>query len=202
MRYLIVEIFIIRRSSCRKLIYINWLFSFSENCWELKKCSAAEVDNETQVTSYSIFENDNQTSPSVMSLTINDPRVLTAKGDMVDPREKSASIMGRPEDDIDRQKTPATIAECSVGLLSSRCLGNDETSFMCDSISLWDVSKGISPPVEESVLCMEKHHKRLTSYCLNDKGSKEQHASAKGQSSRFCPILVINNNNLKNSDMR
>lgn len=176
--------------------------SFPENYWELKKCSAAEDDNETQLGNSSVFENDDQIFSSVISLTVNDPRLLTGKDDMFVPRARSTGMRGHEEDEDDGHKTSAGIAESSIELLSSRCLGNGESSVIFDSIDLWDASKGIGPPVEESVLCMEKHHQRLASYCLNDKGPRELYASTKGQCSRLCPILLLRNNNLKNSITR
>ncbi|KAJ9558994.1 hypothetical protein OSB04_013608 [Centaurea solstitialis] len=65
--------------------------------------------------------------------------------------------------------------------------------------SLWDASKGLCCPFEESVLCMEKHHQRLSSFCLADKSSDNVHASTKMDSSRFCPVLLLRKNDMKDS---
>lgn len=73
------------------------------------------------------------------------------------------------------------------------------TELISSYTDLWDASKGLCCPFEESVLCMEKHHKRLSSFCLTDKSSDGVHASTKMHSSRFCPVLLLRRNNLKDS---
>lgn len=78
-----------------------------------------------------------------------------------------------------------------------RVLTNN-TEFDSSYTELWDANKGLFSPVEESVLCMEKHHQRLLSFCLTNKTSNDNNTpTTKMESSRFCPIILLKRNNLK-----
>lgn len=76
------------------------------------------------------------------------------------------------------------------------------SEFDLNYTELWDVNKGLFCPVEESVLCMEKHHQRLSSFCLTNKTSNDVNTPTNMGSSRFCPILLLKRNNLKDSITR
>lgn len=71
-----------------------------------------------------------------------------------------------------------------------------------ESTNLWRAASGIYPPVEESVLCTEKHHQRSAFYCLNEKRPSILNESAKQHYSRVCPVLLLKNNSPKNSFVR
>ncbi|KAI3765435.1 hypothetical protein L2E82_15468 [Cichorium intybus] len=71
----------------------------------------------------------------------------------------------------------------------SRVLTNN-TMFDLNYTELWDVNKGLFCPVEENVLCMEKHHERLLSFCLTNKTSNDVNTPTNMGSSRFCPVLL------------
>ncbi|KAI3507861.1 hypothetical protein L1887_22856 [Cichorium endivia] len=83
----------------------------------------------------------------------------------------------------------------------SRVLTNN-TKFDLNYTELWDVNKGLFCPVEENVLCMEKHHERLSSFCLTNKTSNDVNTPTNMGSSRFCPVLLLKQNNLKDSITR
>ncbi|KAL6334559.1 hypothetical protein AAG906_018898 [Vitis piasezkii] len=63
-------------------------------------------------------------------------------------------------------------------------------------MDLWDASNGLSPPVEEDVLCMEKHHRHLGFFCLSESQSGILNTSSDVQHGS-CPILLLKNNNQK-----
>ncbi|KAL4560819.1 hypothetical protein LXL04_032973 [Taraxacum kok-saghyz] len=79
----------------------------------------------------------------------------------------------------------------------------NNTEFDSSYTELWDISKGQFCPVEESVLCMEKHHERLSTFCLTNKTSNDDNTPpTKTGSSRFCPIILLKRNNIKDSITR
>ncbi|KAM7523324.1 hypothetical protein LguiA_013226 [Lonicera macranthoides] len=141
----------------------------SQTSWELKKCSVAEADVENQVKDAPLFENEDNISSSAIIY-------LTVN----DPR------ISTKEDEVKGHQTLEEIPE-------------NKTVTQFGSMDLWDAGKGIYPPVEESVLCMEKHQQRLAFFFLGDKNSGESNALRKGQCSRFCPIILLRNNNLGDS---
>ncbi|XP_076899363.1 ribonucleases P/MRP protein subunit POP1-like [Bidens hawaiensis] len=83
-----------------------------------------------------------------------------------------------------------------------RSLTNEKTEFDQSYTDLWDAEKGLYCPVEESVLCLEKHHQRLVSFCLTDTHSVDVNASTGIHSSRVCPIILLRSNNLMDSVTR
>ncbi|KAI3683582.1 hypothetical protein L1987_84090 [Smallanthus sonchifolius] len=83
-----------------------------------------------------------------------------------------------------------------------RALTKESTEVDSSYTDLWDAEKGLYCPVEESVLCMEKHHQRLLSFCLTDNNSADVNASTGIRSSRICPIILLRRNNLMDSITR
>ena len=150
----------------------DWVCSVSQTSWELKKCSVAEADVENQVKDAPLFENEDKISSSAIIS-------LTVN----DPR------ISTKEDEVKGHQTLEEIPE-------------NKTVTQFGSMDLWDAGKRICPPVEESVLCMEKHQQRLAFFCLGDKNSGEPNALTKGQCSRLCPIILLRNNNLGDSITR
>lgn len=145
-----------------------------QNDMDMKKGSVDETHYEAQLNIFDI-ENEDHTSSSIISLVINDPRISTGK---------------------DEDQTSVGIQESVIGPVSSPCFRNGE------SMNLWHVSSGIYPPVEESVLCSEIHHRRMALYCLDDKSSSILNGPAKEQCSGVCPVLLLKNNNRKNTIVR
>nr|XP_043610759.1 ribonucleases P/MRP protein subunit POP1 [Erigeron canadensis] len=90
----------------------------------------------------------------------------------------------------------------SLVVSDPRALTKESTEFDSSYTDLWDVGKGLCCPVEESVLCMEKHHERLSSFCLADKSSDSTNLAIKIHSSRICPVILLRRNNLKDSITR
>ncbi|KAD5803374.1 hypothetical protein E3N88_14734 [Mikania micrantha] len=86
-------------------------------------------------------------------------------------------------------------------VVDPRSLTKESPEFDSNYTDLWDAEKGLYLPVEESVLCMEKHHQRLLSFCLTD-NSAEVNASTNIHSSRICPVILLRRNNLMDSVTR
>ncbi|KAK9058633.1 hypothetical protein SSX86_023475 [Deinandra increscens subsp. villosa] len=109
---------------------------------------------------------------------------------------KNCSLMGAVEEHIPCSGIiPLTVND-------PRALTKESTEFDLSNTDLWDAEKGLYCPVDESVLCMEKHHQRLQSFCLTDNNSADINASTGIRSSRVCPIILIRRNNLMDSITR
>uniref|UniRef100_A0A5B6YLK6 Uncharacterized protein n=1 Tax=Davidia involucrata TaxID=16924 RepID=A0A5B6YLK6_DAVIN len=166
--------------------------------------SAAEAEIETHLKNSSILESeDHISSSSIISLTVNDPRALPEKKVAVFPKATSTSMLGHlREDEVEGHPTLAGIQNRNAELLSSLWSKPEEISDLSPFIDLWDAGKGLAPPVEESVLCKERHNQRLNSFCLGDTNLGALNASTKGQCSRLCPILLLKHDNEEGSIMR
>ncbi|XP_059629281.1 ribonucleases P/MRP protein subunit POP1 isoform X2 [Cornus florida] len=175
-----------------------------ENSWQLKKCSVVEADGETRLKNFSIFDSEDHTSSSaIISLKVIDPRALTEKRVAVAPEAKSSSILGHVRnDEINGHMNLADNPNKKSELHSSLWSKPEEISDLSECIDLWDVSNGFDPPVEESVLCMEKQHQQLDFFRLGNKNLGAANVSSKGRCSRFCPIMLLKNDNQKGSVIR
>lgn len=141
---------------------------------DMKECSVDETQDKAQLNIFN-SENEDRTSSSIFSLVINDPRISS----------------GKAED-----QTSTGIQDSTLGPVSSQCFRDGE------SMNLWHAANGIDPPVEESVLCTEKHSQRMAFYCLNDQSRSMLNEPFKEPCSRVCPVLLLNNNHRKNSIVR
>lgn len=124
---------------------------------------------------FSLEHEDQIPSCAVLSLTVNDPRNLPEKRIAVVPEVAPNRVLE------DASENDANGNASSVG--------NWDMDF-------WDASNGFSPPLEENVLCMEKHRQRLAFFCLGDSQSGILKTSNDVQHG-FCPILLLKNKNEK-----
>ncbi|KAA8538566.1 hypothetical protein F0562_028240 [Nyssa sinensis] len=174
----------------------------SENFWQLKKCSTTKADSETQFEKSSILKSeDHISSSSIISLTVDDPRALPERRIAVFPKATTSMLGHVREDEVEEHPTLG-IPNRNTEILSSLWSEPEERSDLSPHINLWDASKWLAPPVEESVLCEERHHQRLDFFCLGDSNLGALNASTKGRCSRLCPIILLKNDNQKGSIMR
>ncbi|KAL6965717.1 ribonuclease P [Sarracenia purpurea var. burkii] len=153
---------------------------------QLAKCLDAESDTNSRIEKFPILENEDHISPSaIISLTISDPRDLPEKKALLVSEATSTSTLGSMKEDEGKELWK-----------------NGGDGALSVSMDLWDASKGILPPVEENILCMEKHHKKLAFFCLDNTNLGKQNASTEGLFCRLCPILLLNNSNRKGSVAR
>ncbi|GMH02302.1 hypothetical protein Nepgr_004141 [Nepenthes gracilis] len=155
---------------------LNPITCFSEDSWQLKKCSVVGGDNSNESRQRVLQKEDCISSHAVVPLIVADPRSL--RGLLEDKtKEQSVSTGG-----LDRNE--------GLSALQSKP-AEEYTSSNCKD--LWDVSKGIHPPLEESVLCMERHHRRLDFFCIKDKTFGPLHISTIAKCLRLCPIILLRN---------
>ena len=118
-----------------------------------------------------------------------DPRVLTTRRQITSESTSSDMLVDAPQHEIGEHADVAGISGRPKELFSSwsETCGNSITA--CKS--LWDVSSGVMPPVEESILCKERRELRNSLFCLGCPISTEM------QSSRSCPVMLLKNENKK-----
>ncbi|KAH9786822.1 Ribonuclease Ps [Citrus sinensis] len=176
--------------------------STSKNSRQLKKCSMLEAQDDSQTKICSTLEDEEQISScAILPLTVNDPRVFPDKR-IEDVPESASTLTLNDELDHEMKKQVALlgISEKREELLSSSC-SKFEGSGIVNDKSLWDASCGISPPMEENELCMEKHQTRMDYLCLDDPKSGKRKTSNEVQCLRSCPVLLLRNNDKRGSLM-
>lgn len=161
-----------------------------------------EAQDDSQTKICSTLENEEQiSSRAILPLTVNDPRVFPDKR-IEDVPESASTLTLNDELDHEMKKQVALlgISEKREELLSSSC-SKFEGSGIVNDKSLWDASCGISPPMEENELCMEKHQTRMDYLCLDDPKSGKRKTSNEVQCLRSCPVLLLRNNDKRGSFM-
>ncbi|MCD7468907.1 hypothetical protein HAX54_007460 [Datura stramonium] len=160
--------------------------------------AACSSVNSSLVKYASYIENDNQIlSSAIFSLSVNDPRFLNK--DITDALEaKAQDILSYKKDENGGNGAPKR----DMKLLSCSSFECEGSHGLSECIDLWDAKEGIDPPIEESVLCMEKHHQRMELFRIGDMKSGRQQTSVEGGFSRFCPILLLKSDNQKTSMIR
>ncbi|KAL0322610.1 UNVERIFIED_CONTAM: hypothetical protein Sangu_1880300 [Sesamum angustifolium] len=142
----------------------------SENSWLLKTCSVDKHDDFGEPEKTSILDNSQISSSAVVSLVVKDPRALTKKGNVIVCGQNPLGLLSNEECQIKEQTVPS--------------FPKHEAECACEYNDLWDTSKGVCPPVEESFLSTEKYQQHKEFICLGHKSSETQNASADGKYSR------------------
>ncbi|CAA0826559.1 ribonuclease Ps [Striga hermonthica] len=124
-----------------------------------------------------IFYNGHQnSSTSVVSVVVKDPRLLTKKGNVIVPEEKPLGLSSNGDFQV-KEQTCSSVPE-------------HEAEFAIQNCDLWDASKGACLPMEESVLCLKKYHSRKEFFRLGHLSSEPQ-SSVPGKYSSECPVLLL-----------
>ncbi|CAK8574590.1 unnamed protein product [Lathyrus sativus] len=159
--------------------------SISENQWQEN-----HVSHNTK--SSVLINEEHFSSLAMLSLNVKDPRDLPVKKTVVQTEPISSKALS------DAQEISCEELADLGGMLGKN---NDSTSLswsefrdsQSDIDDLWyATTKGLKPPVEDSVLSMEKHRERMVKFCLDDRNVGEANSS-EGSCSRSCPILLLKN---------
>ncbi|XP_027178382.1 uncharacterized protein LOC113777480 [Coffea eugenioides] len=170
----------------------------STNSWAVQKCSVAVNNNKSSTTYSCSLPQEDQISTSVMiSLTVKDPRAIAEKGFAVLPETKPSKDLGAKETNTQGDTTSERILPWNPGSLSSLLSNPEEKYRFSEFIDLWDVSKGVNPPVEESFLCKKKHSQLIKIFSIGEKTSNKLDASGVRQYSQLCPIMLLKDNSGK-----
>ncbi|CAI0452243.1 unnamed protein product [Linum tenue] len=157
----------------------------SEPPCSLKNCSFVEDQHDSQLFKSSTPEHDFLPGSSLLYLTVKDPRCLH------DNRTADPSESSPPNNVVDIE-----VKEKAEELLLLHESKSEETYHISEK-NLWDVRAGDNIPIDEHVLCMEKHQMRRDYICVNDPKLGIPKVCTKVQGSRSCPILVLKNHNKK-----
>ncbi|CAD5192791.1 unnamed protein product [Musa acuminata subsp. malaccensis] len=84
-----------------------------------------------------------------------------------------------------------SILLCHAEKLPSHAILSLTWNFLSDSISLWDCSNNLNPPVPESIICKEKHDRRLKDFYLEPSSHAGAATEVKDCPSRTCPVLLL-----------
>ncbi|XLS94372.1 hypothetical protein HN51_070380 [Arachis hypogaea] len=139
----------------------------------------------SQKTGSSIsYNKDKFSSVAILSLNVKDPRQLCGKRTISSVEPSSAEVVNGAQESIHEElEKTSELASSTWSKLENKQYHNND---------LWYAkSRRLRTPLAESVICNEKHHKRLTHYCLDDVDSREANSLTEEQCSRSCPILLV-----------
>lgn len=161
----------------------------------MNRHSVAEASDDSH-SKYVLENEEDIPSHAVMSLRVKDPRVFIEKRKTANAAESgSASVLADVQGTGDKEHfVYENISEKKEEILSLMGSEAEGTSMLAEK-NLWDVNRGISPPVEETVICKERYDQNKKLFCLDE--SRVLNTSTNLQCSRSCPILL-----LKNDDRR
>ncbi|KAJ6334374.1 hypothetical protein OIU78_011297 [Salix suchowensis] len=145
----------------------------SDNSWQLRNCSDFRI----------------------LSLAVKDPRSLPVNIADI-PKPTPTSVLNNfPEDEANEHD--ASIVNFGNGEKDPHPLHSEpeRSNRAPDNRNLWDASSRVTPPLEENVLCWERHHLHLDFIHLDGRKSRTPNASTKVEGSTSCPILLLKNSN-------
>ncbi|XLR66510.1 hypothetical protein HN51_009090 [Arachis hypogaea] len=168
----------------QKMLHPVTSISDNHRLWE----HVPTQDSVSQKTSSSISDNkDKFSSVAILSLNVKDPRQLCGKGTISSVEPSSAEVVNGAQETIHEElEKTSELASSTWSKIENKQYHNND---------LWYAkSRRLRTPLAESVICNEKHHKRLTHYCLDDVDSREANSLTEEQCSRSCPILLVKHN--------
>ncbi|MED6110832.1 hypothetical protein PIB30_046453 [Stylosanthes scabra] len=158
--------------------------SVSDNHCQLWEHVATE-DRASQKTSSSVSENEDRfSSLKILSLNVKDPRQLCGKGTISSVEPSSPELVNGAQETIHEElEKTGDLASSTWSKLQNNQYDNND---------LWYAkSRWLRTPLAESVICNEKHRRRLVHYCLDDVESGEANSLTKEQCSSSCPIVLV-----------
>ncbi|KAL5724219.1 ribonuclease P [Ranunculus cassubicifolius] len=140
---------------------------------------------------------------AVVSLVVKDPRDLSQSVPKIVSEETSTILDANMINNVSSEHyCLPTSTDQTKKAISSLWLNSEAISVLySDSRDLWENHIGVSPPVEENLLCMEKHQKRMEFFQLNE-NSGISTTEAKEHSCRSCPVLLLKKNSLRGTCAR
>ncbi|KAG6653178.1 hypothetical protein CIPAW_05G057600 [Carya illinoinensis] len=133
---------------------------------------------------------------AILSLRVWDPRMVSETGTADVPKSHSTGMPSVPTAEAKEHAASARIVDKNRELLLAFWSKAEENGIIHNN-DLWESSSGVSPPLEESMLCMEKHRVRMENFCLVAPNSGTLNTPTKVRCSRSCPIMLLKNNDQK-----
>ncbi|XP_021904326.1 ribonucleases P/MRP protein subunit POP1 isoform X2 [Carica papaya] len=164
---------------------------FSENPWAWKKCSLVKSEDDSQSMSSILPHNgEDISSCAILPITVKDPRTMPNK----QPADITKLLDCVPDGEAKQDLVLPGISERNEELLFSSQSKPEKAITWSNDKNLWEARRGLSPPMEDIALCMEKHHQRLNFLSLDNPDSGMWKTSNEVQFSRSCPMLLLKNN--------
>ncbi|MQL87406.1 hypothetical protein Taro_019946 [Colocasia esculenta] len=137
-------------------------------------------------------------SCAIISLEVLDPRSLSSKKGVesvllapsADPPCDLLKEISKESNNSTHLSSPDDIREKVVSFWSKP---EEYGTSISDSKDLW-MSDRLQPPVEDSILCLEKHHQRLKYFHLHSTNSAIITSESQGCNSRTCSVLLLKHN--------
>lgn len=158
-----------------------------EDSWQREKNAVAVADDDSQLKTSVLEKEDHIASKAILSLSVMDPRATTKIGTTANVQESTSSDKVGDATGTEIREHADAVGIADRNKLRSEPGGNDTESCR----TLWDADSGIISPLEESVLCQEKHELHKNFFCLDDPNQ------TKVQCARCCPILLLKDENKK-----
>uniref|UniRef100_J3NA70 Uncharacterized protein n=2 Tax=Oryza brachyantha TaxID=4533 RepID=J3NA70_ORYBR len=127
---------------------------------------------------------------AILSMTVRDPRDNSVQG--VDS-SKTHSLNQDNQLMEEYQVSNANEVPSEMrNILSSIWLNPGSYDLvLSDCKELWDSNLKINPPVNEEILCMERHHRRIKFFCLDSGNDVGQRAQENDSISRSFPVILL-----------
>lgn len=158
-----------------------------EDSWQREKNAVAVADDDSQLKTSVLEKEDHIASKAILSLSVMDPRATTKIGTTANVQESTSSDKVGDATGTEIREHADAVGIADRNKLRSESGGDDTESCR----TLWDAESGIISPLEESVLCQEKHELHKNFFCLDDPNQ------TKVQCARCCPILLLKDENKK-----
>ncbi|CAN0858109.1 Ribonucleases P/MRP protein subunit POP1 [Linum grandiflorum] len=158
----------------------------SESSWLLKRCSFVKDDQDAELLKLSTLEPDILCHRQVLSLVVQDPRTLHDNM-TVDPSETSRCNV------VDIEAIENSALEGSLQKSKQLHVPLESKPEGASLANLWDFRSGISMPIDDQVLCLERHRTLRDFICVSGPKLGILKACTKVQGSRSCPILLLKN---------
>lgn len=141
-------------------------------------------------------------SNAILSFTVMDPRTLMDEKKIADVPESApiSMLVDIPGAEVGKHCASPEVSDKNEKSLSLLWSGTRDNSMLANR-NLWDSRSGVNPPVQESVLCKEKHDLCKNLFCLDDLNPGTRNNSINVQCSRSCPILLLKNKDQKGLNM-
>ncbi|CAH9133790.1 unnamed protein product [Cuscuta epithymum] len=129
----------------------------------------------------------------ISSLTVVDPRYFTEGGVSNSSDINVLEELTYKEQAMKQNAALVEHSEMECNSPSRQCSEFEESCDLSVCMDLWHLYKDVSPPIEERVLCAERHNQRMKLFGLGDRISGALDAPNIIQRPRSCPILLIKN---------
>ncbi|CAA7388453.1 unnamed protein product [Spirodela intermedia] len=134
-------------------------------------------------------------SCAIISLNVVDPRdVALSRGNEAALLATSADIQSDLLKEALEESSIPTPASLNLNEENKLPLWPDparNAKFISDCKDLWDSHDSLKPPIDDCTLCLEKHHKRLKRFYMDDTNPVTSPSESQERGSRTCPVLLL-----------